>query len=88
MLSRQELLDHLQDNLCNPSDNGSFKEGDFYVNLSNLNECWIPNEEEYSEITYCDIFFELDIPAPDGLEDELERFRQFREELANISEEE
>ena len=88
MLSREYLLNHLTDNTCRISENGSFEDGEFYVNVVNFKICWVPIEDEYSETTYCDIFFELKIPAPDGLEDELERFREFREELANIKEEE
>jgi hypothetical protein len=82
--SWDDIIAHVEGNACVVMEGGDFPEGTFYQNLVNFEICYIPKESELDEITCCDIFYELGIPAMDGLEHPLEVFEKFRKDLAKV----
>jgi hypothetical protein len=79
MINREEIIEHLKDKVCVVMEGGKFEEGEFYQNMINFELCYVPNEPFLDEITYCSIFYELKIPAIEGLENSLSIFQKFRE---------
>lgn len=66
-------LDHIEDNLH------------FATNCINGNCCEIEDLPEYSSVTLCHYCYEVSIPALDGYEDHLERYREMRDNLITIA---
>ncbi|GAA0733857.1 hypothetical protein GCM10009430_48390 [Aquimarina litoralis] len=81
MIEYEVIINHLVNNACVAMEEGDYEEGTFYQNLNNFEVCHVPKEDELDEIACCDIFFELQIDPIEGLEEEFERFVEFRRSL-------
>lgn len=84
MIKRDDVIIHVTSQGCAVREAGHFEDGDFYINLINNREAWIVNEPELDVIMCCDIFCDLGIPALEGYEEDLDKFLQFKVELANM----
>ena len=80
-MKRTDLITYVESQGCAVKEDGEFLEGAFYVNLICFDICWIPSDPEIDVVACCDIIYELKIPPPEGMEEDFDRFVQFRKTL-------
>ena len=78
----QELKDHIEEYGCTLD---HFEDDCYYAtNCINFEMCLIEEQTAYSTATLCHYFYELKVPAPAHLREQMDSYRELREAMNEI----